>query len=412
MLARAGANCLLLLDELASGTDPAQGGALARALLERFASDGARVVATTHYAQVKGMAAADERVAVAAMEYRDEHPTYRVMPGMAGESHALSVALHVGIDAEVVDRARVLMDEGERALHDALTALEEERGRSETLARRAADAATALERREASLAEREARLTRHAKQVEEEATAAFLSRVREAEREIGRVVAELQRGPSPQAAERARLAVAELGAGLVAAAGQEPAAPETPPAPGDRVRVRGLALVGEVVAIGDRDVEIRSGNVTVRAKIDEIEHAGTAGRDGERERAVRRPGAGSNVTAGKGARTRDGRARSRPTTTGAAGASAPALHEAVRLAGNTLDLRGERVEAGLARLERFLDDAVLRNLDAVFILHGHGTGAMKDAVRRALDGSPYVARSGPAEPEQGGDAFTVAVLRG
>jgi DNA mismatch repair protein MutS2 len=412
MLDQAGPGCLLLLDELASGTDPAQGGALARALLERFAADGARVVATTHYAQVKGMAAADDRVAIAAMEYRDERPTYRVVAGMAGESHALSVALHVGIDAAVVDRARAVMDEGERALHEALSALEDERARSETLARRAAVAADTLERREASLAEREARLKRHAQQLEQEAAAGFLERVREAEHEIGRIVAELQRGPSPQAAERARLAVAELGDGLAAAVAEPPPAAQAPPVPGDRVRVRGLALSGEVVSTSEREVEIRAGNMTVRAKLDEVENVGTAdgaGAQAGNRRSSRRAAAATSKDVRP---SRGGSASVHAAITGSGRSGGPALYEAVRLAGNTLDLRGERVEAGLARLDRFLDDAVLRNVDAVFVLHGHGTGAMKDAVRRALEGSPYVARSGPAQPEQGGDAFTVAVLRG
>jgi DNA mismatch repair protein MutS2 len=114
---------LLLLDELAAGTDPAQGGALARALIERFADAGARVVVTTHYAQLKAAAAADPRVTIAAMEYREERPTYRVVPGIAGESHGFAAALRAGIDARLVVRARALMDQGERALHDAIAAL-------------------------------------------------------------------------------------------------------------------------------------------------------------------------------------------------------------------------------------------------------------------------------------------------
>lgn len=79
--------------------------------------------------------------------------------------------------------------------------------------------------------------------------------------------------------------------------------------------------------------------------------------------------------------------------------------------GNTLDLRGARVAEGLEELERFLDEAVLRGDDCVFVLHGHGTGALKAAIRKALSDSRYVEASAPAAPEQGGDAFTVAVLR-
>jgi len=84
---------------------------------------------------------------------------------------------------------------------------------------------------------------------------------------------------------------------------------------------------------------------------------------------------------------------------------------AVRVPSNTLDIRGARVAEGLEALDQFLDDAVLRGADAVFVLHGHGTGALKAAIRKALADSEYVESCAPALPEQGGDAFTVAVLR-
>ncbi|RMD81450.1 MAG: endonuclease MutS2, partial [Candidatus Dadabacteria bacterium] len=134
MVERAGPAALLLCDEIASGTDPSQGGALARALVERMAEAGARVVVTTHYAQLKAMGAADERVVVAAMEFHGGRPTYRARLGVAGESHALEIARETGIDPALVARARSLMDEGERALGDALRELERERTRAERLA--------------------------------------------------------------------------------------------------------------------------------------------------------------------------------------------------------------------------------------------------------------------------------------
>jgi DNA mismatch repair protein MutS2 len=247
-----------------------------------------------------------------------------------------------------------------------------------------------LAARETSLAEREQRIKRRGRELEQEAAAAFVARARAAEHEIGRLVAELQRTPTPQGAAAARAAVAELRAAVTSAVGVDAAATSDarPLAAGDRVRVRGLGTVGEVVTTSDREVEVRAGAMTVRAKPDEVERVapGDVGRDPW--------------------------GIHRPTRSAATSPSGPAVEEAVRTPGNTVDLRGERVEEGLAKLERFLDEAMLRNVDAVFVLHGHGTGAMKDAVRRALAASPYVSRSGPASPEQGGDAFTVAVLRG
>ena len=130
MLEKAGPGSLLLLDEIAAGTDPAQGGALARAVVERLADVGARIVATTHYTQVKAMASVDPRVEVAALEYSGGRPTYRVVPGAVGESHALAAAERVGLDPVLLTRARDLMEEGERALHDALASLDAEKARA------------------------------------------------------------------------------------------------------------------------------------------------------------------------------------------------------------------------------------------------------------------------------------------
>jgi len=148
--------------------------------------------------------------------------------------------------------------------------------------------------------------------------------------------------------------------------------------------------------------------MTLRLRPDEIEREGTG-------RATESGGRAGAASAGHHtSSTRHREKASTNTVRSRARSAAPALspESLVRMPGNTLDLRGQRVEAGLKALERFLDDAVLRDEEGVFVLHGHGTGAMKEAVRRALADSPYVAACAPAAPEQGGDAFTVVVLRG
>jgi DNA mismatch repair protein MutS2 len=378
---------LLLLDELAAGTDPAQGGALARALIERFADVGARVVVTTHYAQLKAAAAADPRVTIAAMEYRDERPTYRIVPGIAGESHGFAAALRAGIDARLVIRARALMDQGERALHDAIAALEAERARAEERALRAEEQARALREQEAAVAAREEKVRRRLRELEQGASSELIERIRAAEHEVARVVADLQRDPSSRSASTAREALKEMRSIAVVA---EPEAPPSPlaiePAVGAEVRVHGIGLTGEITAIRERDIEIHARGMTLRVRRDEIDVVRPAPKPGA-------PGA-----AQKGARSRTRRAAISP-------------EGAVRVPSNTLDIRGARVAEGLEALDRFLDEAVLRGADAVFVLHGHGTGALKAAIRKALADSDYVEACAPALPEQGGDAFTVAVLR-
>mmetsp|Transcript_32496 Transcript_32496/g.79264 ORF Transcript_32496/g.79264 Transcript_32496/m.79264 type:complete len:665 (-) Transcript_32496:3-1997(-) len=116
---------LVLLDEIASGTDPAQGAALAQAVLERMLEQGPRMVVTTHYHQLKALATVDSRFAVAAMQYVDGAPTYRVLHGVTGESHAFSIAQKMGILEGVLERAGELMGE-QAAVTRTLEALEEE----------------------------------------------------------------------------------------------------------------------------------------------------------------------------------------------------------------------------------------------------------------------------------------------
>lgn len=389
MLAGAGPGSLLLLDEIAAGTDPAQGGALARAVVERLADVGARVVATTHYTQVKAMSADDSRVEVAALEYRDGRPTYHVVPGSVGESHALAAAARVGIDARLLDRARELMDAGERALQDTIAALEEERQRAADAAGRAQAMEQSLSAREHALATRELEIKGRAREIERRAASALVDKLRSAEEEVRRAMAALREDASRSRAEQARaaIAVARRDADDVH---REEVVPRTPHA-GDRVRVLGLGLVGEIVAVRDDELEIRAGAMTVRAKPSEIEHVTAAASGGAgRSRSPSRPAPRAETPA----------------------APRDWLDGAVRMPTNTLDLRGERIEKGIARLETFLDESMLESREVVFILHGHGSGAMKSAVRRVLAASPYVSATMPAPEDQGGDAFTVSRLRG
>lgn len=387
MLELAGRGSLLLLDEIAAGTDPTQGGALARAVVERLADAGSRVVATTHYTQVKAMAATDPRVEVAALEYSDARPTYRVVPGSVGESHALAAAARVGLDAALLTRARDLMEENERALHDALATLDQERARAAEAMRHAAELERSLTLREAAVDAREREIQGRAREVEKRTAAAVVERLRAAEDEVRKTLAALREDQTRRRADEARAAIADARREAVDVQ-RDRALPAREPRIGDRVRVLRVGVVGDVVAVRPNELEVQAGVITVRAKPADVEIVGATAAPTARA-AARAPGRRTN--------------------------DAPApdwLDNALRTPGNTLDLRGLRVEEGLERLQAFLDDAMLRSCDLVFVLHGHGTGAMKSAIRRLLAASPYVTASAPAPEDQGGDALTVSRLRG
>jgi DNA mismatch repair protein MutS2 len=382
MLDAAAPGRLYLLDELCSGTDPAQGGALARAVLEELVARGPRVVVTTHYAQLKGIAAVDARFALAAMEYAAGRPTYRVIHGMTGESHALDTALRMGLEPVLVERARGLMSESERALQDALSALEAERFRAASEVAAVQTREQDVAQREAKMTSREAELQRRARELEQREAARYLDRLKQAEKAIAAVVADLQRSPDHRRVAAARSTLAAL-RGIVPPpeVDPEPSAPAPTVGVGDRVRMRALEREGRVLAVGDGTVQVSVGGMTVKVRPDEILLV---------EAAVR-PAA-------------------RAQTAHAAPHRAE-LAAALRLPGNTLDMRGMRVDDAFEAAAKFLDTALLGGYDAVFLLHGHGTGALKDGVRKWLPSVPAVAAWAPANADQGGDAFTVVALR-
>lgn len=380
MLEAAGPGHLLLLDELAVGTDPAQGAALAQAVLERLVASGARVVVTTHFARLKSMAVVDPRFAAAAVEHVDGEPTYRVVQGATGESHALSIARRMRLDDALLARTEALLGEGERAFSVATEALEVERAQLSRARAEAEARAAELEERAARLEAREAKIRARAKELEEQAASAFRDRLARADEAIGQVVAELQKRPSHGGVSQARATVEALGA----------LAPRTPEEPneeadlteGDQVRLR-TGQVGEVMSVKGPRVEVRAGGLTVRVKRGEVQRIG-------------------------------GKAHPKPQPVAAAAVQrAPRpihLEQAVRIAGNTLDLRGKRVDEGLGELELFLDRAQRSGWDCVFVLHGHGTGAMKRAVRDYLRAASGVGEWMAANADQGGDAYTVVAV--
>lgn len=380
MLEVAGPRALLLLDELCTGTDPQQGAALARAVLEHLLAAGARAVVTTHYASIKGLAAVDARFAVAGVVVRDGRPTFVVRPGLAGQSHALDVARRAGLPADLLARAEALLVEERGAAGALVDALEAELQRAREVAADADARAAALDQRAMELDARQASLERRARSQVDEAAADLRARIKSAEEAVGRVVADLQRAPSHAAAAAARLSLDALrGVAPPEDVATEAGQGEPPPV-GTRVRDTRLQAVGEVVAHGRDGVIVRIGGITRVAAASEL--------------VPLLPAPPRRVVAS---------APSAPR-------SVP-MEAAVRSSETTVDLRGMRVDDGLDAVDSFLARLAADGYDTGFVLHGHGSGVLKDGVRRWLRSHPAVLRSGPAHADQGGDAFTVVRLR-
>lgn len=398
VLAEASPRALVVLDEVGAGTDPSEGAALAQAILERLADAGARVVATTHFNLLKEMAGVDERFLNASFEF-DPHtlaPTYRMRAGVAGVSSAMAVAARMGIGADVLDRANALLDREDRRLDQLLTELAASRVSLETEQRearrlRAESEAARTEYRE-KLEQLQARRDALYRGMREDLDRAF----RDAHAQVAAVIRDLQRGGGAREAAHARERLSALAhEAQEAAAASGAAAPrdEEPLAPvdwrraraGDAVRVRGGAS-GVLAALPDRRgravVQVGSARLLLPAA-----QVGAA------------PGAPSP-------------ARPAPSRDAEAPAPPAAAHEegVLHAIGPRFDLRGLRVDEAVDRVTEALDRAAAQGESALVLVHGLGTGALRDAIRRHLAASPYVHRYAAAAQEDGGDGVTLVRL--
>jgi DNA mismatch repair protein MutS2 len=390
---------LVLVDELASGTDPVEGSALAQALLSRLAEQARLTIVTTHYPELKEWASSTDGVANAATGFDpDTHaPLYRVALGRPGTSHALQIAERLGLDAAVVADARErvaperrqiqeLLAEAEateRTAADELEAAERERAEGQRLTAGVREREAALESeiaavRASAAAERE----RAAAEAQRDLTAARdeLQALRE-EINVARRLEREARRAAPAAAVRAeRDRDRRLGAASTRASQAERALraldqpmPLTAPlAAGDPVEAPGLGVHGTIAAIEG----------------DEAEVVGPAGHRLRLPLARLRPSA---------RRERDD--AESPVRVVAAARSDVS---------DELDVRGQRADEAREAVRSFVDDAALAGLPTVRVVHGRGTGAVRAAIRDELDSHPLVDR----RENDSADGATVAHLAG
>lgn len=393
---------LVLLDEVGAGTDPVEGGALGTAVIDHFRTRGAHLIATTHYDSLKSYASTTEGVASAAFGFNPETfaPTYRLVYGSPGRSLAIEIAARLGMPKSVVAAARENLTEREKQLADHLArvdnnlrSLEHER---QLVARERATVAETekkMRSREDAVREREEGFRRRLE-------ARLDDQVREARKEIDRVIeglkaraAELSEQAARRAAARistgdagsaraeARAAIDEVigrikKAGEASGASRDGSPPPAPPAslaPGVTVAVGALGLEGVVIEVHGKHAEVDVRGKRLRAALRDLRVIGTAPQ-----------AAKVNVTVDL--QPREG-----------------FLSE--------LNLIGSTVEEALTRLEKFLDDSTVTELGELRIVHGFGTGQLRRAVAEFLKNHPLVARFETAPQNQGGGGATIVHLK-
>jgi DNA mismatch repair protein MutS2 len=386
---------LILLDEIAGGTDPDEGAALAEAVLRALVASEASIAITTHYPRLKQLAASDEATfhnASVGFDLDTMQPTFRVTMGIPGVSSALAVATRFGIPKEVVDAAQGLLPKEHQAQQRLLQRISRELDKT-TANRDASDALLQETQRKAGALEAEhQQALQRDRMALEKLRAELTTEVKQARADLMRAKSLLtlptkdnyrdaeslvNQAAFPITVEgsltRALRLPATRGAALTADAFT----------PGMTVHLSHLGMDAQVLEAPNRGlVRVSVGGLKMSVPLAQVQKA--------------RRGTSTPISKAVKAKTQQ---------------PAPTQLDALRTPRNTCDVRGKRVDEGLSEIDAFLDQMLQLNEPAAFVLHGHGTGAMKAAVREHLAASPVVRQFEPASHANGGDAFTVAWLR-
>jgi DNA mismatch repair protein MutS2 len=402
ILQSADRSSLVILDELGAGTDPQEGAALARALLSHVLERGITTLVTTHHPELKAYAHATPGVVNASVEFdlNTLRPTFRLTIGLPGRSNALSIAQRLGMPASIIEDARTELHPDDLRAESMLDEIHRQRDVARK-ARGAADRAKfESEKMRGELTQRLDKIDDERRAILEKARAQAEAQIRAMEEELKETRRQLVRARQPldvvQAAEEK---VESLQETVEQAAYTPSAERRAVPMPGDRylrrsvvlgdkVHIKSLNTKGIVTALGEEEAEVQVGMLRIRARLTDLQPVSPAAE----------PAAEPGTKTSGDEEPAPGRS---PAT---------AIASSIESPGIELDLRGQTTEEALEKLERYLDSAYLAGLPWVRIIHGRGTGKLRQAVRQALSGHPQVKSFELGGDKEGGDGVTVAKL--
>jgi len=376
---------LVLLDELGTSTDPAEGSALARSILLYFLSRGTMAVATTHFSDLKAFAHTTPGLQNASLDFDPVTlaPTYHLTIGIPGGSNALATAARLGLSPDIVSRAREMLTRGSEEMETLLTNLLEEKHGIEALRgdlKRKTDEAA---QRNIELENERRRLAEEERETIQETRDRVVREAAELHQEIRRAVSALRKERTKERIEQAKQAFAAVREQLKNEVWQpktreigDETEDEGRIAVGDMVRLREANLVTTVLSVSEetQQVEVQAGQAKLRLGLNSVEKVKvTPGTAPPEFTPVKRP------------------AMSRPVSM-------------------ELDLRGKRADEVEWELDSYLNAASLANLSEVRIIHGIGTGAVRKIVRELLASHPLVKSFRPGVRGEGGDGATVVRL--
>lgn len=381
ILQQSGRRSLVLLDELGAGTEPLQGAAIACGVLHELQQQGSMVIATTHLSDIIGFVHQTPGMINAGMAFDDASftPLYRLIVGEPGQSHAVEIARRFGMPERVIDFARRMLGNAGSEFAGLLSELRERRSEYEKKRQ-------ALDARERELAQRSAELEARADEVRlirKEAAEKGWNDAKElistTRRKMNSMLEELKREKRSEIVEQIRRTEVELTEQLKPGVEQPELQPLAIVKPGDSVHIRSLGCNGVVLSVDARSGKsrVRAGRMELDVTLSELARPLAKGDGGKKKVQV--------ATTWK-----------------------TVIEESDQ---REIKLIGMRVEEALSELEPFISHAAAAGLREVRVIHGIGTGRLRDAVREELERHPLVESHRPGEPHEGRDGATVVTLR-
>ncbi len=378
---------LVIFDELGAGTDPQEGAALARAILTYLLETGCTTLVATHYPELKTFAHSTGGVVNASLEFdiKTLRPTYHLTIGLPGRSNALLIAQRLGLPQPIIESAKGEISPEDLRADKLLDDIRKERNRTSRERQKLEKARDRLEAQTQELEKRLEKIEDERREVLAKARAEGELEVAVLKRNIESLKSQLRKAKQPLEAlkdleERVEEIQEKIEAPVERKSGQLLAVSDQPLKLGERVTVSTLNAEGIITALAESDAEVQIGSLRVRARLADL------------ARKASEPVVSEQSPVG-----REQTIDNRPQTT-------------VASPGIELNLRGKLVEDGLEELERYLEKAYSSGLLFVRIVHGKGTGKLREAVRNALKSSPYVASFEEPKDSEGGAGVTVAKM--
>lgn len=380
-LSEAGKGSLILLDEIGVGTDPEEGAALAEAVVEYLTGSGALTIVTTHYGALKTLATKILGVENGSMEFDSENfkPTFRFISGIPGSSYALEVASNLGMSKEVLDRAWDLVGGEHRDLSKLLVELRENLQELSAERKELFDSREAIEDLQKLYKDRLQKVRAAEKELKGKTLKESREVVEATRRQMETLLREIQKTQAEKkSVKRSREALQEKRRELEEKLEEfQERLPEKVGkfVPGERVEIKSLKIPGEVISEPDAKghVRVRTANLVVRVPVADLAKKPPA------EVGAKYPGKSS--------------------------------YDTPERVGTEADLRGMTFEEAQPVIDRYLDEALLVGVEQVYIIHGKGTGALREKVRKYLSRCPQVESHRLGAWNEGGDGVTVVTVK-